>query len=199
MTAVTVSATLDTPVIGEVNPLDAVLSWAAWQEAEATGVDLPPISDEHIHDFDLPLAKWQHYGFWGWCTSAPILTPTHYSSVEIRRRPPTGPMAIYTNAREHHSGLGPLKARNTTLQATHYGQIMWHVEATDEQRLIELLTMCTHIGARHRNGFGHVTQWATAPGPVDGWKQRPMPTTTGGRMMRVRAPYWHPTERTHCQ
>lgn len=197
MTDLKVTAYLDTPVIGIINPLDAVLAWAVWQEKMAAGEELKPISDDFIEDFPLPLATWEKDGYWGWCASAAVMEAVHYSSVEVRRRPPTGPMAAYTRAKEHHAGLGELKARNTTLEATHYKNITWQVDCTDQQRLEHLLSMCTHLGGRHRNGFGHITRWDITEGEPGGWRKRHMPAPHG-RMMRVRAPYWHTTERTTC-
>ncbi|APT92901.1 hypothetical protein CPHO_08385 [Corynebacterium phocae] len=197
MTSLTVTAHLDSPIIGDLGPLDSVLAWACHQEATRAGQEVPPITPEHCHDFDLPLEKWEIGGYWGWCTSAPLDTPHHYSSVEIRRRPAATAMSIYTSDREHHNGLGPTKARNVTLSAQHYPSVSWHVEATDHGRLQALLGYVTHLGARHRNGFGHITQWETQLGPKGGWIKRPLPARHG-TTRRVRAPYWHPTERTPC-
>lgn len=194
----TITAHLDTPVIGTIGPLDGPLAWAAWQLAEARGDDLAPITDTHVPDFPLPLHRWERAGYWGWRVSNPITTPVHHSSVEIRRKPATGPMAIYTQAREHHVGLGPMKARNVTLAATHHPTVVWHAHVTDVDALHEHLEHITHLGARHRNGHGHVTHWDVVDGPVDGWQDRPLPHPQG-TLQRVRAPYWHPTERTPCR
>lgn len=195
---VTITAHLDSPVIGELTPLDGALSWAAYQLETQAGRAIPPITDDHAHDFDLPLEKWERNGYWGWCVSNPITNPAHYSAAEFRRKPPTGAMALYTQAKDHHAALGQLKARNTTLATTHHTHITWHAHTTDHDALLNHLTIITHLGARHRNGFGHITHWDITPGTTDAWKNRPLPTTTGGTTMRVRAPYWHPTERTPC-
>lgn len=193
----TITAHLDTPIIGQVGPLDGPLSWAAAQDAISRGVILDPITDEHCTDMDLPLGTWTRGDYWGWCVSSPVGEPVHHSATEIRRKPPALAMAAYTTAREHHNGLGPMKARNVTLATTHYQQITWHADVTDRGRLEHLLRHVTHLGARHRNGFGHVTRWEITDGPEGEWEQRPMPATDG-QLMRVRAPYWHPTERTTC-
>ncbi|WP_244280434.1 hypothetical protein [Corynebacterium liangguodongii] len=193
----TITARLSTPVVGRVGPLDGPLAWAAWQHAAAAGETLDPITDDQCPDFDLPLARWEQDGYWGWCVSNPIGEPVHHSAVEIRRRPASTAMAAYTQAREHHTGLGPLKARNVTLAATHYTTISWHATITDRARLDTLLGHITHLGGRHRNGYGRVAGWEVQPGPAGGWRKRPLPAE-GGRVMRVRAPYWHPTERTAC-
>lgn len=194
---VTITAHLNSPVIGDVGPLDGPLAWAAHQLATVAHVDIPPITDEHLQDFDLPLHTWDRGDYWGWCVSSPIVSPIHHSSVEIRRKPAAGAMAMYTAAKEHHAGLGPTKARNVTLAATHYDTIQWYAHITDRPALEAHLSIITELGARHRNGFGHVAQWTIEDGPEDGWMHRPLPAADG-QLMRVRAPYWHPTERTSC-
>lgn len=193
----TITAYLDTPVVGRIGPLDGPLAWAAAQEALRDGTPLEEITDDYAPDMDLPLGKWEKDGFWGWRVSNPITDPAHHTSVEIRRRPAGGPMSYYTTDREHHTGLGPLKARNVTLAATWYNTIHWHADVTDRDTLRRLLTLVTHLGARHRNGFGQVTSWEITDGPADGWCNRPLPSDAG-TMQRVRAPYWHSTERTIC-
>ena len=194
---VTITAHLDTPVIGELGPLDGPLSWASWQDHLARGLPVEEITDDYAPDFPLPLATWEEAGVWGWRVSAPITSPVHHSTHESRRRPATGPMAAYTTAREHHSGLGPMKARNVILTQTHHLAIQWHADTADRDELARLLAMITHLGARHRDGKGHVARWEITDGPADGWRKRPMPAPDG-RLMRPRAPYWHPTERTPC-
>lgn len=193
----TITAHLATPVVGEVGMLDGPVAWAAAQLAMQAGVELPPITDERIHDFDLPFHRWEEDGMWGWCVSAPIATPAHHGAMEFRRKPAAQAMALYTAAKEHHSGLGPTKARNVTTAITHHEKIAWHARVADPDLLTESLDIITHLGARHRNGMGRVRTWTITDGPVDGWKNRPLPSPTG-RLMRVRAPYWHPTERTPC-
>lgn len=193
----TITAHLDTPTIGKIGMLDGPLAWAAWQDAEQRKEPTPPITDTYVHDYDLGLEKWSIGGYWGWCISTPILAPQHYSSAEFRRRPPATPLGIYTKDREFHTGLGPLKARNVTLSTEHHQTISWNAHIADPERISQLLAHITHLGARHRNGYGHVTHWEITQGPTDGWGNRPLPNP-GGMLMRVRAPYWHPTERTPC-
>ena len=196
-TPTTITAHLDTPTIGTIGPLDGPLAWAAVQQALRDGAPLDEITDDHAPDMDLPLGTWAQDGYWGWQVSDAITAPTAHTSVDIRRRPAGGPMALYTWDREHHTGLGPFKARNVTLAATWHDTITWHANVTDRDHLRDLLTLVTHLGARHRNGHGHITSWEITDGPADGWKQRRLPNPDG-QIMRVRAPYWHPTERTPC-
>lgn len=194
---VTITAHLDTPVIGELGPLDGPLSWASWQDRLARGLPVEELTDDHAPDFPLPLARWEAAGTWGWRVSSPIGAPRHFSTHETRRRPATTAMAAFTTAREHHSGLGPMKARNVVLSQTHHTTIGWHAQTTDRAELERLLALITHLGARHRDGKGHVTRWEITPGPAGGWRDRPLPAA-GGRLMRPRAPYWHPEGRIPC-
>ena len=197
-----VTAYLDTPVIGTLSPLDAPLSYAAYQRAVRDGKPLPPMTDEYVTDFPLPLARWEREGVWGWCTSEAWWQEVRFStSVEIRRKPATREMARLTNAKDHHSGLGPMKARNTVLAADYVNPIFWFVECDDQSQadeLKDLLGDITHLGARHRNGFGHITKWEVEPLSDDlswQWQARPMPTPDGPALRRPRAPYHHPSGR----
>ena len=101
-------------------------------------------------------------------------------------------MARYTGDRAHHAGLGPTKARDTTLSAVLATHITWQVLATDRGDLEDLLALVTNLGGRHRNDFGHVARWTVeASQDRDGWQHRPMPPA-----FAARAPYWHPSRRT---
>ena len=197
-----VTAYLDTPVIGTLSPLDAPLSYAAYQRAVRDGRPLPPMTDEYVTDFPLPLSRWEREGVWGWCTSDAIVSIHDFStSVEIRRKPATREMARFTKAKDHHSGLGAMKARNTVLSADYYRELDWLVACDDQAQadaLLDLLGDVTNLGARHRNGFGHVQKWELRPLKYTDmiWeKRRPMPTPDGPVMRRPRAPYHHPSGR----
>ena len=193
-TAVRVTAHLDTAVVGEVPLLDGPLSWAA----AMTHPDPPPMSAEFAADFDLPLGRWEMRGFWGWQVSRPHPMVVHHSSVESRRRPAVDVMPLFSTARDHHAAMGPMKARNTVLASTHIAEVCWDAVVTDVDELCRLLSHVTHLGARHRDGFGHVTRWEISESSDrDGWMDRPLPADDGP-VLRVRAPYWHPTERTTC-
>lgn len=65
---------------------------------------------------------------------------------------------------------------------------------TRTTELLDLLALVTHLGARHRNGFGAVSRWSVEPGgDADAWRDRPMPPEHPSR-----APYWHPGRRAPC-
>lgn len=64
--------------------------------------------------------------------------------------------------------------------------------------LLDLLGDVTHLGARHRNGFGHVQKWEVTPPVMPNfyWHDyRPMPVPDGPVLRRPRAPYHHPSGR----
>ena len=72
------------------------------------------------------------------------------------------------------------------------------LRTTSLHDLEDLLRMVTHLGARHRNGQGHVATWdIDEGGDVDAWRRRPMPSQAGP-VMGIRAPYWHPSRRSPC-
>ena len=192
--ALCVTAHLGTPVIGidtRAMMLDAPLSWAYAQQALAAGEELEPVTRQHAPDFPLPLARWEQAGTWGWCTSAGQLDIAAHVAAQIRRKPATHAMARYTADRANHAGLGPTKARDTTLAAVLATHITWQVLATDRADLEDLLALVTNLGGRHRNDFGHVSRWVIEPGHnPEAWRDRQMPPVAAAR-----APYWHPARR----
>jgi CRISPR type IV-associated protein Csf3 len=196
-TPLIVTARLDTPTVGLIERavmLDGPLSWAAAMDAHAAGVNVEPLTRLHAPDMDLPLARWDEAGTWGWCTSAAILDIASYTATELRRKPATGPMARFTTDRAHHTGLGPYKARDTTVAAALINTARWHVLATDSDRLEALLALITHLGKHANIGYGHVAKWVVEPDPNrDAWRDRPMPAP--GTNASHRAPYHHPTRR----
>ena len=171
--------------------LDGPLAWAAAMAAQAGGITLDPITPTHCQDMDLPLARWEEAGTWGWCTSQATIQILHHGSTEIRRRPPTGPMSRYTPERRHHLGLGPHKSRDSILPVEWVATAAWHILTTDQDRLETLLASVTHLGARRGIGMGRVDHWRVEPSHTpDAWRDRPMPTP--GTTRAYRAPYWHP-------
>ena len=106
-------------------------------------------------------------------------------------------MARFGADRRMHLGLGPHKARDAMVPAVWAPVIEWHVEAVDQDDLESLLTLITHLGARHRNGFGTVQSWRIEPGAANAWRDRPMPHPSG-IPAGVRAPYHHHTRRVPC-
>lgn len=177
--------------------LDAPLSWAAWRDDITHGRPPAPLTATYAHDFPLPLDRWEQSGTWGWCTSRPVVDVLGQTAVQVRRKPAIEAMAQYGKERKHHAALGPTKARDTTISAQLVGTVTWQARVTDRDELERLLRMITHLGGRHRNGYGTVREWRLDPGTPDGWRDRPMPSP-GGRPQGVRAPYWHPARRVPC-
>lgn len=190
MIPLTVTAHLSSPVLGldrQPMMLDAPLSWAYAARAHGRGDRIPPITDTFAVDFPLPLDRSDVGPDWVWCTSAGVLDVVAWTAVQVRRKPATDAMARYAKDRKHHVGLGPYKARDTTLGAILARSIVWHVNATDRAELEALLVLVTDLGARHRNSFGHVDRWTIEDGhDPDAWRARPMPPEHPAR-----APYWH--------
>lgn len=189
-----VTAHLSTPVIGVDRAplmLDAPLAWAYADRAHGRGDRIPPITDTLAVDFPLPLARHDVGDTWVWCTSAGVVEIAAWTGVQIRRKPATDAMARFATDRKHHAGLGPYKARDTTLSAVLARTITWECLATDRDDLLDLLGHVVNLGGRHRNDFGHVESWTIAASTrPDGWMDRPMPPE-----YPARAPYWHPTRR----
>lgn len=196
-----VTAHIDGPCVGLVEQpvmLDGPLAWAAWQRVVAAGEPLRPIDRDAAADFPLPLERWERGDTWGWCTSAADVQVLAYSGAELRRKPATGPMARFTADRSHHQGLGPYKARDTTAAFAWISTAIWHVLATDRSDIEALLAPVTHLGKHHRLGFGQVRFWTVEDDPeAQAWRRRPLPGP-GGRIMGVRAPYWHPSRQAEC-
>ena len=172
--------------------LDGPLAWAWATRAVAQGRELAALRNDLAPvDFPLPLGTWQAGDVWGWCVSRALPEIVGHTALNVRRKPATGPMGRFAPDRAHHAGLGPYKARDTTLSAVVAATITWHADVTDMDDLHDLLRHVTHLGARHRNGQGQVLDWTVTDGPPDGWRDRPMPNGAGPHMLRPRAPYWH--------
>lgn len=215
MTAATVTAWLAEPVLNWRDDimLDGPLAWAAWRQAVAAGLELPPMTPTHATDFDLPLQTWarpqvapDHHPqlldgdgrIWGWCTSVAIPSADiALSGVAIRRRPATDQMTRWSTDRRHHIGLGPMKARNITHPAGFAPALHWDIDTTDPDRVMELLALVTNIGRATRHGHGRVLRWEIGDGPEGGWSHRPMPNPSGAPA-GVRAPHHNPTRQAPC-
>lgn len=178
--------------------LDGLLSWAYVELAKADGRHVPRITPQFAADFPLPLDRWEEHGTWGWCCSEGSEDVVSWTTVEIRRKPATDAMARYATDRKHHAGLGPMKARDTSLPGRLVRTITWEALVTDEAELERLLAAITCISARWRNGFGRVEKWTIEPSTnMDAWRRRPMPSP-GGVLTPIRPPYWHPTRKVPC-
>lgn len=197
MTSLRITAVLDRPSIGLVEHpliLDGPVAWAVAQLNMRDQIPMEPLTREHAPDLDLPFERWEKDGTWGWKVSQATLTVDSYTAIEIRRKPATAEFARFTTEKKHHSGLGPHKARDTTVSAAWVSQAVWDAEVTDRARLDECLNVITHLGAHAAIGYGHVASWTVQDVSPGGWEFRPMPSTTG-RVMGVRPPYWHHTRK----
>lgn len=200
MTSLRITAVLDRPSIGLVEHpvlLDGPIAWAVAQLNLRDGIPMPPITRQHAPDLELPFETWEQQRIWGWKTSRAHLTVESYTAVEIRRKPATAEFARFTTEKKHHSGLGPYKARDTTVSAAWVTQAVWEAEVTDRQRLEECLTVVTHLGAHAAIGYGHVARWEIAEGVEGAWRDRPMPDPRG-TLQGIRAPHWHHTRKVRA-
>ncbi len=195
-------------------PLDGPLSWGAYVAATAAGLVLPPLTRDQVVDFRLPLAVWAAPApvgavvdplllgagglVWGWRCSRAQYEAAEHTSVDVRRKPPTGEMGRFTGERKHHVGLGPFKARAVALPAVTARMVWWHALG-DADGVRDLLTHVTHLGRHARHGHGRVLRWEVQADPdaAEGWRERPFPRE-GGRLEPVRAPYWHPSRLLPC-
>lgn len=196
-TGLLVTARLSTPVVGVAGRavmLDGPLAWAAAHHMIAAGRKPAPITAQHAPDFDLPLDSWHMGDVWGWCTSAATGSIESWTSIQLRKKVDMQAMHRFTQDRGYHPGLGPHKARDTTIEAAWIPALTWHVSCTDQDRLERLLALVTHIGKHSAVGYGRVASWTVDTGQPDGWTERPLPTQAGARG-RPRAPYWHASER----
>ena len=214
---ITITATFTDPIVGFRDDLgiDGPLSYAMYRrltpgEQEA----LPPMNPNWALDFDLPIARWSAPApdglqcderlltvdgeVWGWCTSDPVVTGNRSEvATHIRRKPELEAMARWSNAKRHHSGLGPLKARNITHEATFASQVKWHALG-DPEKVQDLLSEVIAIGRATRHGNGRVGKWTVdAHSDRDAWRTRAMPAT-GGSPTPVRAPAYHRSRLVPC-
>lgn len=177
--------------------LDAPLSWGWIERAREAGDRLPPLTETYAPDLPLPLAKYGTGPEWVWCTSRAHWDVVQHVTVATRRRPATSAMARYGKDRKHHMGLGPYKARDVATAGVAARSVSWDVLCEDAAELEDLLAYVTHLGPRHRNGHGHVTEWRITGSTPDRWKDRPMPHPDG-EPTAIRSPYWHHTRQAPC-
>jgi len=195
-----ITAVMSTPTVGvDTHPslLDGPLYWAFAQRAKSRGGRMAPTSRAFAPDLPLPLAKWERGDAWGWCVSRAHYEAASHTALEVRRKPEVPAMVRFGADRKMHIGTGPWKARDSLIPVAWMPEIWWDADVTDPDDLEDLLRLITHIGARHRAGSGQVAQWSVNPGPIDGWRDRPMPDPSG-RPMSIRAPHWHPTRSRPC-
>lgn len=195
MTALRVTAVLDSTAVipGGIFGLDAPLSWGWIQRRKERREPAPPLTATFAPDLPLPLARHDLADTWIWRTSRAHWEIAQQITINVRRKPATAAMARYGKDRKHHAGLGPYKARDAILPGVAAREVWWDADVTDPDELADLLRHITHLGPRHRNGFGHVAEWRVDPGDADGWADRPMPTKTSPITEGIRSPYWHPS------
>lgn len=210
--ALHVVAHLTDPVVTARDPmhLDGPLSWCAWLAAQEAGVMLPPMSDEQVVDFALPVATWTRPApagvsesllgadgmVWGWCCSRASWMGDGSTVVEIRKRPPLAELARFTADARYHSGLGPHKARSVPRPGRLASAVEWWCLG-DPDGVTSLMARLRSLGGVSRHGNGRVGRVTVTVGSLADrgrWMDRDMPAV-GGIPGAVRAPYWHVTRR----
>ena len=175
---------------------------------------LPPMSEEVV-DFDLPLAAWTRAvpagatvhpsllnsrgEIWGWCVSRAEADWIAETKVEVRKRPPLADFARYTDAKDHHTSLGPMKAKDVAFPARVAWELHWYALG-DRDEVARLLQFVPGVGKLCHHGWGYVERWIVEPmGPMerDRWMARHLPAERG-RIMSVRAPHHHRHRRAPC-
>ena len=216
-TPVRVVATMAEPIVrlaGNPLCLDGPLSWCAVMAATEAGARVPPMG-RWAPDLALPLATWtapaplpdpdprllaadgKHV--WGWACSAAHYRTDLHGAVQIRKRPAQRELVRFTRDRTYNAGLGPHKARDVTIAAQWTPAVTWWALASDAERLTQLLTHLTHLGADTGQGHGRILSLAVHPDPTaqHRWRRRPMPDPAG-RPGSLRAPYHHHSRRMPC-
>ena len=158
-------------------------------------VDLPvPIADEVI-------AGWRI----AQCSDA-VLAPVAVEVVRRRRKKPH-PEAMAL-AKVQTTG-GPWKALDIPVAAWASPVLTWYLRG-DRERLEALLRETHALGRGRSGGLGQVDAWSVDhdESATTRWRERPLPIATPAdaraypgrtvREIRVRAPFWHPTTRTHA-
>lgn len=192
---------------------DGPLSFGAYVEyVREHGDNLPPMGAWAL-DFDLPLSRWTVPApagvdprlldtdgrLWGWRASAAQADWVAQGRLEVRKRPAEEAMIRYTRAASHHSGMGPLKAKDIAHPTLLAFEIQWYAHG-DRKGVERLLSYVTHIGALVGHGPGRVLRWVVEPMGVDwscerdGKLMRVMPRE-GGPRRSIRAPYHHRSRR----
>jgi hypothetical protein len=222
MTPFRVRAIMGEPVIYSHDGmhLDGVLAWGAYiAHVREHGHDsLPSINAPWALDFDLPLAKWtrpvpdgaqvaprllnDNGMLWGWCASAAVADWVTHGKIEVRKRPDIQRMMRYATSPSLHLGAGPHKAFDVPYPTSFAFTIEWYARG-DRASCAEMLADVTHVGKKHKLGFGKVLRWDVEDMDddwsvaKDGVLTRRMPRDDG-RMAPIRAPYHHISRLAPC-
>ena len=201
-TPVRITFTMRTPmVVPRVDkPLDALLSWAAVQQADFEGNE-DPISMQH----DIGLAK--HTVGEQWCFMASNVTIDWYSPPSVVHYVKRQRLEDYVEAwdsgllskRPYFDGQrGSTKAGSYVLPTRWASTVSAFAVVEDMERLNALLPWVTHIGKLHHKDFGAVrsvevvtddtarTEWAWRNLPAGSDMARGHHASVGG----LKSPYW---------
>lgn len=195
MTPMQITARMQEPVVysGDGMHFDGVLSLGAFLALPLDVREtMPPITDSHCTDMDLPLDRWEMHGTWGWKASAVhadwLFSSTHYVRKSVKHEP----MARYSTANAMNTGGGEFKSKNTPYQARTALCLVWYAVG-DIDAVRDLLSHVRTVGKLGGHGMGRVASWdVEAHDDARAWMSRRLPSVEG-LPGAVRAPYWHPS------
>lgn len=187
--------------------LDGLLGYAAFRRYPDRASLPPPDTMEDPIDFDLPLARWEHAGHWGWCASSIEADWVAEETRYLSKPTPSARMARYSSAPSVNVGAGPHKAWRLPFPARLAEEARWYALG-DVARVREMLGSISHLGKLHHHGAGEVLAWTVELWGEDwscvrdGLPTRHLPvgfpgvvgeppTISGG----IRPPYWHAARR----
>lgn len=217
--------------LGDLLHLDGPLAYAAYHDLDIdTRKTIPPIEQTDFPvDIELPLSTWwvdydpdQHGTIdtrllkrrqrgagrpgpqlWGWCaTAVDESTWGVRSKLEIRKKPPLKEFGRYTDAKNHNTSSGHMKAYDLTMPTVFSREVVWHAHGDPEKVRSLLSRFVPALGKKRSTGSGTVREWVVEPGgehdgvTVEGRLSRRLPATAADGAFRIgaiRPPYYHPT------
>ena len=201
-----VEAEMAEPVIyyGDGIHLDGVLSFGAFLTLTPDErAALPALTGPVAEDFDLPLARWEAEGVWGWRASAAHAAWTRLARAEVRKRPAAGEMVRWTADAALKVDGGPLKAKDMVFPTAFASRLTWYCVG-DPWQVRDLLGLVPGVGKLIGHGHGIVRRWTVTPWHSDwsvereGRLTRRMPRAGGVLMGAIRAPYHHRSRVAAC-
>lgn len=206
-----VTAHMEKPVVtfGDGIALDGPLQWAAYQKYEDKS-SLPDPHHEWCHDFKMPVETWVHANtedqpifelderaltddghLWGWCTSNAQADWQYSGKTHVRKVSPSEDLKRMSSKARMNRASGQYKGANKPFPYSYSEEIHWRVVTQSPSRLLEYLSIITHIGKLANHGWGKVQ--STVQGEPE-WSIEKMPQfkswwKTGSGKIIARVPF----------
>lgn len=169
MTPLRIIATMIEPVVytGDGLHIDGPLAYAAFRGLPPPERDaLPPMDGPAAVDFDLPLARWECGGTWGWRASAAHAEWLLVGQHAVRRYTAVERMERWTPDDVVNTSSGRFKPENKAYPTHTARALVWYAvgNQSEVQRLLD--TYVPNIGRLSRHGMGKVADWA-----VEEWRE----------------------------